>query len=75
MDLEARKYQFIQELVKVEDESVLEKLELVLKANQNDWFDDLSESEKNEIQIGLDQAEKGEVVSHEDVMKRFSKWH
>lgn len=75
MNLEARKYQFIQELVKVEDESVLEKLELVLKANQNDWFDDLSESEKAEIQIGLDQAEKGEVVSHEDVMKRFSKWH
>lgn len=75
MNLEARKYQFIQELVKVEDESVLEKLELVLKANQNDWFDDLSESEKAEIQIGLEQAEKGEVVSHEDVMKRFSKWH
>ncbi|PIF53597.1 hypothetical protein [Flavobacterium sp. 2] len=75
MNLEARKYQFIQELVKVQDESVLEKLELVLKANQNDWFDDLSESEKNEIQIGLDQAEKGEVLSHEDVMKRFSKWH
>jgi hypothetical protein len=75
MNLEARKYQFIQELVKVEDERVLEKLELILKANQNDWFDDLSESEKVEIQIGLDQAEKGEVVSHEDVMKRFSKWH
>ncbi|WP_433765228.1 hypothetical protein [Flavobacterium ginsenosidimutans] len=75
MNLEARKYQFIQELVKVEDERVLEKLELVLKANQNDWFDELSELEKAEIQIGLDQAEKGEVVSHEDVMKRFSKWH
>lgn len=75
MDLEARKYQFIQKLVKVEDESILEKLELVLRENQNDWFDDLSESEKNEIQIGLDQAEKGEVLSHEDVMKRFSKWH
>ncbi|CAC9972783.1 hypothetical protein DBB36_04940 [Flavobacterium sp. WLB] len=75
MNLEARKYQFIQELAKVEDERILEKLELVLKANQNDWFDELSESEKNEIQIGIDQAEKGEVVSHEDVMKRFSKWH
>lgn len=75
MDLEARKYQFIQKLVKVEDESVLEKLELILNANQNDWFDELSDSEKIEIQIGLDQAEKGEFVSHEEVMKRFSKWH
>ncbi|WP_264536105.1 hypothetical protein [Flavobacterium sp. N1736] len=75
MDLEARKYQFIQELVKVEDERVLEKLESILKENQKDWLDELSESEKNEIQIGLDQAEKGEFTSHEDVMKRFSKWH
>lgn len=75
MNLEARKYQFIQELVKVEDESVLEKLELVLKANQGDWFDDLSETEQNEIQIGLEQADKGELTSHEEVMKRFSKWH
>ncbi|MBS7229908.1 hypothetical protein NJT12_23360 [Flavobacterium sp. AC] len=75
MNLEARKYQFIQELVKVEDESVLEKLELILKENQNNWYDELSESEKAEIQIGLDQAEKGEFTSHEDVMKRFSKWH
>ncbi|MDX6181390.1 hypothetical protein SGQ44_04460 [Flavobacterium sp. Fl-77] len=73
MDLEARKYQFIQQLVKVDDESVLEKLELVLKANQGDWFDELSESEQIEIQVGLDQAEKGEFTSHEDVMKRFSK--
>ncbi|WP_125722124.1 hypothetical protein [Flavobacterium ustbae] len=75
MNLEARKYQFIQELVKVEDESVLEKLELVLKANQNDWFDDLSKSEQDEIQLGIQQADKGELTSHEDLMKRFSKWH
>lgn len=75
MNLEARKYQFIQELVKVEDEKVLEKLELVLKANQNDWFNDLSETEQNEIQIGLEQADKEELTSHEEVMKRFSKWH
>ncbi|MFH7016686.1 hypothetical protein [Flavobacterium sp. FlaQc-47] len=75
MNLETRKYQFIQELVKVEDERILEKLELVLKANQSDWFDELSDSEKAEIHIGLDQAEKGEFTSHEDVMKRFTKWH
>lgn len=75
MNLEARKHQFIQELVKVEDVSILEKLELVLKANQNDWFDELSASEQAEIQIVLEQADKGELRSHEDVMKRFSKRH
>jgi predicted transcriptional regulator len=75
MDLEARKYQFIQKLAKVEDERILDRLELILNANQNDWFDELSESEQAEIQLGLDQAQKGECISHGDVMKRFSKWH
>lgn len=75
MDLEARKYQFIQKLLKVEDERILERLELLLNANQKDWFDELSESEKADIQVGLAQAERGEFTSHEDVMERFSKWH
>lgn len=75
MDLEARKKQFIQQLVKVEEERVLEKLESVLKASQSDWFDALSEAEQAEIQIGLDQVNNGEFTSHEEVMKRFSKWH
>ena len=27
-----------------------------------------------EIQIGMEQADKGEVVSHEEAKKRLSKW-
>ncbi|MWB96720.1 hypothetical protein GON26_20340 [Flavobacterium sp. GA093] len=73
MNLEARKYNFIQELTKV-DESVLEKLELVLKANRKDWYDELSDVEKDEIQIGITQADNNEFLSHEEVMNVFSKW-
>ena len=73
MNLEARKYNFIQELTKV-DESVLEKLELVLQANRKDWYDELSDVEKDEIQIGITQADNNEFLSHEEVMNVFSKW-
>jgi hypothetical protein len=74
MNLATRKYNFIQELTTI-DESLLEKLEIILKTSKKDWFDDLSSEEKQEIEIGLKQAENDEFSSHETVMNRFAKWH
>jgi predicted transcriptional regulator len=74
MNLAARKYKFIQELTTI-DESLLEKLEIILKTSKKDWFTDLNSEEKKEIEIGLKQAENDEFISHETVMNRFAKWH
>ncbi|RBN49837.1 hypothetical protein [Flavobacterium psychrolimnae] len=73
MNLATRKYNFIQELTTI-DESLLEKLEIILKTSKKDWFTDLNSDEKLEIEIGLKQAENDEFISHETVMNRFSKW-
>ena len=74
MNLAARKYKFIQELSTI-DESLLEKLEIVLKTSKKDWITDLNSEEKQEIEIGLKQAENDEFISHETVMNKFTKWH
>ena len=76
MDLAARKYNFIQKLSKV-DESLLEKLENVLKSSDKsqDWFSELSIEEQKEIEKGLQQANNNEFVSHQTIMEKFAKWH
>ncbi|MBG6061027.1 putative transcriptional regulator [Flavobacterium sp. CG_9.1] len=74
MNLAARKYNFIQELTDI-DESLLEKLEIILKTSKKDWFTDLNLEEKQQIEIGLKQAENDEFISHETVMNKFAKWH
>ncbi|MFY7741809.1 MAG: hypothetical protein ACOVQR_04120 [Flavobacterium sp.] len=74
MDLATRKYNLIRELTTI-DESLLEKLEQFLKANRKDWFTDLSEEEQHEIEVGLNQAKNNELVNHDKVMNKFSKWH
>ncbi len=73
MNLATRKYNFIQELTTI-DESLLERLEIILKTSKKDWFTDLNSDEKLEIEIGLKQAESDEFISNETVMNRFSKW-
>jgi hypothetical protein len=74
MNLAIRKYNFIQELSKV-DESLLEKLELLVKASKKDWYNELSVEEKEEIEIGISQADSNELVSHTAIMDKFTKWH
>ena len=74
MNLATRKYNFIQELTTI-DESLLEKLEIILKTSKKDWFTDLNSEEKKEIEIGLKQADNDEFISHETVMNKFAKWH
>jgi hypothetical protein len=74
MNLATRKYNFIQELSNI-DESLLEKLELLVKASKKDWYIELSAQEKEEIEIGISQADNNELISHSAVMDKFSKWH
>lgn len=43
------------------------------KANLDKWAD-FPESLKREIEEGLEQAKNGEVVEHQEVMKKYAKW-
>ena len=56
------------------DEIFPEMTEILIKANEKDWFTDLNSEEKLEIEIGLKQAENDEFISHETAMNRFAKW-
>jgi predicted transcriptional regulator len=39
-----------------------------------DWWKEINEEEKNEIIGGLTQTDKGDVLSHEEVMSSYQKW-
>ena len=70
MDLAARKYKFIERLLKVANSDVLDKLEIILNTEAAD--DDFVSNLPKPIQRLLEQSEKdsedGLVFSHEDVM-------
>ena len=57
------------------DKILPKKVEMISRNNKKDWFTDLNSEEKQEIEIGLKQAENDEFISHKTVMNRFAKWH
>jgi len=54
----------IMEIMQEEDETNME---------QENW-DDLPEELQSLIEEGIRQGEEGNVISHEDVKKKYSKW-
>ena len=43
--------------------------------NKNsDWFDELSDAQKEDVLTGLSEADNEETILHQDVVKLFGKW-
>jgi len=62
----------------IENESLLKAIYVMIThktapSGSLKW-DELPESLRQEIEEGLEQAEKGEVIEHEKVMKKYDKW-
>ena len=49
--------------------SILARVEAVLKGKAVDWWEELSPEEREAIEKGLSEADKGELIPHEEVMK------
>lgn len=74
MDLQAEKLNLLQTIINSDDAGLIMDLKSILSSRKQDWFDELSDDQKNDVLTGLAEADRGEVVPHEEVVKLFSKW-
>jgi predicted transcriptional regulator len=73
MSIETRKLKVIHWLSELKDETILAKIEQ-LKPSKKDWWEEITDQEKDEIQEGLSQADKDEVKTTEEVLAKYRKW-
>ena len=71
MELSIKKLELIEWLLNVQDMRILNMVEAI---SEGDWYDSLGEEEKASIQRGLDQANRGELKKHSEVMEKYKKW-
>ncbi|SMD35111.1 hypothetical protein SAMN04488029_2347 [Reichenbachiella faecimaris] len=57
--LENKKLDLIQWLASVEDDNILNQLIAIREKETSDWWIEISENEKQSIELGLADAEKG----------------
>ena len=75
MNIEATKLELMNLLLHTQKESVLEKIKYIFRQEASqDWWEELSKEEHQDIEQGLNEFENGQVKSHRDVMKLFDEW-
>lgn len=70
MDIQLEKLELIKKLVETEDPTIINSIRKIFSKKKKDWWDDLTEDQKEEIKEGERQIERGEFVLYEDMMKK-----
>lgn len=71
MNLKSKKLELVELLMQTHDSNVLAKVEAALTGGETDWWDELSNAEKEAIKKSLEEADKGELIPHEQVMNEI----
>lgn len=61
----------------ISDIEVLQALKTLLShkvSKEADWWNTISEEERVEIKQGLEEALNGEVIPHDEMLKKYKKW-
>ncbi len=74
MDIQAEKLRLIEWLAGLNDAETIEEFVTLKKKKEVDWWDKISAEERAEIEEGLAQADRGDLVPHEEVMAKYRKW-
>lgn len=74
MDIQAEKLNLIQWLAGIDNEAIIQQFAALRKQQESDWWDEISEEERAEIEEGLAQANHGELIPHDQVMAKYKQW-
>jgi hypothetical protein len=70
MDIQLEKREVIDILEGTDDLSIILAVKKLLTKKKKDWWDDLTDEQKEEIKEGERQIERGEFILYEDMMKK-----
>ncbi|HEY3369549.1 MAG TPA: hypothetical protein VGK10_01795 [Prolixibacteraceae bacterium] len=70
MNLETRKINLINWISTLQEDSILEKVEQIQK-EKPDWWDTTSDQDKDAINEGLEQLDRGEYLTHSQVRSKI----
>jgi len=79
MNIQARKLNLIEDFLKISDESIIEKIESIVKIEKNKQYDrELAPMSMKKFHEMIDHAkqdkENGRVISHEELKKKVKSW-
>ena len=71
MDIELEKIELIKLLEATNDATIIASIKKIFNASKKDFWEELTEAQKLDIEEGERQIERGEFVEYETMMKKY----
>ena len=71
MDIQFEKSELMKKLAETTDISIIEDIKKVFKSEKKDFWDELTQEQKDEIEEGERQIERGEFVDFEEFIQKY----
>ena len=72
MDIQTTKLELVKMILGIENPKLINRLKKYLEKETVDFWDELSESEKEEIKLGISQLNEGNRIAFDDFLKKVS---
>ena len=75
MNAEKQMRQEVKKYIDTADVKVVKMMHAMLEVDaDNDWWDEMPDRVKAEVEVALTESEKGQVTPHAEIQKRYKKW-
>jgi len=74
VNIQNAKIELIQWLTTLDDKVIIEKIMEFKKSKTKDWWEEITEAEKNSIEKGIKDAEQGKLNPQSEAHKVYEKW-
>lgn len=77
MNISVEKLDIIQRICEIKDNDLIDLIKNIIDIPPNsktDWWNKISQQEKESITRGLNDLQNGKVISHDQVRKKYEKW-
>ena len=65
----------VKKYIETADEKVVKMMHAMLEVDADqDWWDTMPGNVKADVEAALSEAQKGNVIPHEEIKKRYQKW-
>ena len=74
INIQNSKIELIQWLTTLEDTTVIQKIIDLRKNESNEWWNNISDTEKESIKKGISEAEEGKLNTQSEAQNIYKKW-
>ena len=72
MDLQTAKIELTKLILSIENPTIIEKIKDLLINETSDFWSDLTNEQKDELKLGIQQLNEGQRISFKDFLKKVS---